>query len=323
MDMIRQFQKVERLIREANRAGRRITTHELAEECEVSSRTMVRYLNELRDEHHAPIRFDQSVKTWRMDAHWTFRPMQLTEVELLQLALAAQLTRDYEGTPLAASLDSLFQKLGELSDDPVTITTDLTEDCVSFFHQPSATFNEDHWELLLTAIRQGRRVRMSYRAGGYATGKEYTLDPLHLSCREKDWYLVAQREDRDEPYLYLLSRIQKLKILPTASAPRAFDPQAYFRGSTGRWVPVGAKPVTVTLHFAPAAVEQLTNRTWHKDQKLKRNPDGSCTLRRPFGSLLEARSWVLQWGSTCEVKSPKSLREDVAQELRQMSALYG
>lgn len=321
--MIRQFQKVERLIREATRAGRRITTPMLAVECGVAERTMARYLRELREEYSAPIHNDTVAKSWRIDPHWTFRPVPLTEVELLQLALAAQLSRDYEGTPLAAGLESLFRKLSDLVDEPVDISTDLAADCVSFFHQPAATFKEEHWAQLLTAIRTGRRVRMTYRAGGYATGKEYTLDPLHLSCREKDWYLVAQRDDKDEPFLYLLTRIQKLKVLDTAAAPHAFDPAKFFRGSTGRWVPIGSKPVQATLRFAPAAVERVTDRVWAKGQKLDRHPDGSLTLRRRFGSLLEAKTWVLQWGANCEVEAPKPLREDVAQELRQMNALYG
>ena len=67
----------------------------------------------------------------------------------------------------------------------------------------------------------------------------------------------------------------------------------------------------------------IRERRWHPSQTIEEKPDGSLVLHLKTGGLVEVRNWVLQFGDDAEVLQPISLREDITEEIRRISARYG
>jgi predicted DNA-binding transcriptional regulator YafY len=88
------------VIDQALRANRWPTTERLAEELEVTDRTVRRDIAYLRNQLRAPIKFDQ-VRNGYHYAEPSYRLpfLQLTQGELIALYLAERLLRQLEGTP--------------------------------------------------------------------------------------------------------------------------------------------------------------------------------------------------------------------------------
>ena len=316
------YRDIEKILSKARRSGQRVTAEQLAKETGVSVRTIYRDMDALRDDFGAPIDYDESKKTYLLRQEWTFQELKLSEAELLQLAVASQMAREYRGTPIARNLKSLFRKLDESLNGTVSFSGGFDPQHISFYSMPPRALRDGVWEGVVKAVRQGKRIRFRYQGFGYEKAVEIQADPLHVACREGDWYMVAKRQDKPHPFIYAMSRIHKVALLPVNAEMLMFDPEAFFRGSTGRFVPMDGKSVVAKIRFEKDVAEFITEREWHPDQQVKPHKDGRVTLTRPFGDLLEARRWALTWGSAAKVMSPKELAEDVAAEARKVAKVY-
>ena len=81
-------------------------------------------------------------------------------------------------------------------------------------------------------------------------------------------------------------------------------------------------PVEVELRFHPDVARRVKETTWHESQRTEDQADGSVRVRLVVAQPTELKHWVLGWGASCEVVSPASFREEVAQEAATMAALY-
>ena len=80
------LQRILELIREGTRAGSLPNCGHFIRELEVSRRTLMRDLDFLRDDHHAPIAYDDSRKGFQLtDPTFNLPPVQLTRREVFSL----------------------------------------------------------------------------------------------------------------------------------------------------------------------------------------------------------------------------------------------
>lgn len=324
--MLHRLREIERRLR---RADGPITAQSLAAQLGVTRRTIMRDLDALRDDHSAPIRWDPSRRSYVLeDSGWTLRPVALTEIELLALALGAQLAGEYHGTPIGPALSRVFEKLRGVLDEPVDLDPGALTEQVSFFGGAARPVSEETWVAVASGLRQQRRMRIAYRAPGYERAAEATIEPVHLACRLGDWYLIAWRLDGSKPgeRVYALSRVQRAEVLPQPAEPRAFDRQRDAAERFGRFIPgaggSAAKPLRVRVRIAAPLAEYALERVWHREQSAARHRDGSATLTLPIPGFDEALAWVLRWGGAAEVIGPPKLRERVAAETREMARRY-
>ena len=77
------LQRILEMVREGTRAGSLPNCGHFIRELEVSRRTLMRDLDFLRDDHHAPIAYDDSRKGFRLtDATFKLAPVELTQREV-------------------------------------------------------------------------------------------------------------------------------------------------------------------------------------------------------------------------------------------------
>ena len=106
--------QIERLndINDRLRRGQGFTARGLARELGVSAKTIYRDIEFLRLRQGAPIEYVAEAGTYVLeDRSWQLEQLNLTEGELLELAIAQRVAAQYEGTPLGDTLHGLFEKI--------------------------------------------------------------------------------------------------------------------------------------------------------------------------------------------------------------------
>src|SRR5512140_786526 len=86
------LQRILELIREGTRNGSLPNCRDFKRELEVSRRTLMRDLDFLRDDHGAPIAYDDSRKGFRLaDPSFRLAPVELTQREVFSFSVARKL----------------------------------------------------------------------------------------------------------------------------------------------------------------------------------------------------------------------------------------
>lgn len=75
-------------------------------------------------------------------------------------------------------------------------------------------------------------------------------------------------------------------------------------------------PFTVRLLFEPKLAVYITERQWHPSQEFRTRPDGRVEMRLETTGRKELVRWVLSWMPDVKVLAPKSLRDRIAEKLR-------
>jgi len=298
------------------REGRRITASTLAADLEVSVRTIQRDLDALRDDCGAPIDYDKSSRTLLLsEPDWQLQPLRLTESELFHLVIAGGMAGQFRGTPIAQGLERLFRKLAAALEEPIDLDIGQLGGRFSFHGAPARPFHPKLWKSVVRALRQNRRLRIQYRAAGYRLPAEFIVEPLHLSCRRGDWYLLAGRPSKEGSRVYALSRIQSARVLRQTSKAPASGSKVHAQKTFARFVAgKGLMPIKVRIRFNKQSAEWVREREWHPEQSITEHRGGGLTLSMPIDGTKEAVSWTLSWGSNARVLAPKWLKEHVLKE---------
>jgi predicted DNA-binding transcriptional regulator YafY len=102
------------MVREGTRAGSLPNCGHFIHELEVSRRTLMRDLDFLRDDHNAPIAYDDPCRGFRLtDPTFSLPPVQLTRREVFSFSIARKLLERFEGTPLELDMRSVLAKIAD------------------------------------------------------------------------------------------------------------------------------------------------------------------------------------------------------------------
>jgi proteasome accessory factor B len=104
--------------------------------------------------------------------------------------------------------------------------------------------------------------------------------------------------------------------------PPRFSLEKYL-GNAWRLIRDRNQSVHVLIRFQPLVAQNVAEVVWHKTQELHWNDDGTLDFRAHVEGIQEISWWVLGYGDQAEVLAPKSLRDLVAERVRNMGTLYG
>ncbi len=117
------------IIDEKLRTGSWPNASSLARELEVTSRTIHRDIEYLRDQRSAPIAFDPKKNGYHYTEHSYRLPyLSVSEGECVALFLAERLLQQYRGTPFAGDIARLFHKVVNLLTESITINMEHLND---------------------------------------------------------------------------------------------------------------------------------------------------------------------------------------------------
>ncbi|MDD7938715.1 WYL domain-containing protein [Actinomycetospora lutea] len=316
----------------------RLTARELADELEVSIRTIYRDMDAL-SASGVPVYADRGpdggyslLEGYR--THLT--GMTADEADALALSGMPEAAAELGlGRVLAAAQLKVQAALpGELSDRAGRIAERFHLDAPGWFreadHVPTLTGVAD-------AVWNQRMLRVRYRrwaTGGREPEVDRELAPLGLVLKAGTWYLVAVPSSESdaatdaEPRTYRVARILELETLDVRfDRPEGFDLWKYWHQRTQELTDA-LYQAEATVRFSPRALElapvllrphtarALAEGSWPTDE------DGWVRAVIPIESIAHARSELLALGAEVEVLGPPALREQMAETARTLASLY-
>ncbi len=283
----------------------------LAAELEVSSKSIHRDLEFMRDRLNLPVEYDYFHKgfhyTQRVNA---FPTLQISEGELVALVVAEKALQQYRGTsfekPLLSAISKMQQSL------PETISVDIAdlERTISFRTRAEPMLNLGTFDTLAKATAGRKQLEVIYRKPGQKEGEKRVIDPYHLANINGEWFLFAYDHLRKDLRTFVPSRMLQIRQTGrTSTRLQKFSLEERLRGSFG--VYSGKHEHHVVLRFGPEAADYIREKRWHDSQRLRELRNGGVELSMKLSSLEEVERWVLSWGGKAVVIAPPELRQSV------------
>ena len=314
----RRLQTIHHQIKE----GRHPNASSLAKELKVSTKTVQRDLDYLRDELEAPIEFDRPENGYRYSrADYVLPFLPVDGKDLFSIGVAAQVMELFGGTPLGRDLESCYERLAELMPPAVRLRPEIVRDKITVRSlAPQRFVREETWQAVSESMQRGVCLSIRYRHPGEPPGEPRVLRPYAIVLSGRDWLAVA--EDAGQIKTFYLSRMEEAR--PTAeryAIPKDFDVARFYRNTFGLYVG-GEKPFRFRVRFSRDVADEIREQRWHPQQKVEELPGGEVVLELPAVSIREARELVLKYGGNARVLSPPELVEDVRAQAEALSRAY-
>lgn len=320
------MERMSKILRLAERKGG-ATMRELEAELEVSNSTIKRDIDVLRDRAGCPIEFDKSLQRYvvRTDRIPGGGPFELPGLwfnasEVHALLAMLHLLRGVQPGLLESQLAPLKTRLRSLLGDSAHSAASL-ERRVKVIHFASRRMEVKHFELLVSALVERKRLRIRYfnRDKGEVTNRD--LSPQQLVHYRENWFLDAWCHLRNEIRSFSAEAIEQVFIIDAPAedvAPEALA--AHFESGYGIYA--GQAKLRARLKFSPVQSRYVSLETWHPKQTSSWTDDGSYVLEVPYSQDAELVRDLLRYGADVEVLEPPELRQHVAEALRAAASKY-
>lgn len=303
----------------------RLTAQYLADELEVSARTIYRDIDAL-SMAGVPVYTERGpgggcalLDSYRT----TLTGLTRNEVRaLFMLSIPAPLAELGLDQELKAALLKLSAAL------PTTRRLD-EERTRQRFHLDSADWSETreavpHLQTIHQAVWHERKLHITYRLP-WSAQANWLIEPYGLVAKASTWYLVCARDGHLR--VYRLSRVLDARLSEeTFERDADFDLVAFWQAWCTE-IEENRPSCPVAVRIAPKFIPYLPQYFGQPIQEAIAQagpPDGEgwITLTLPFESLEDARDRILSFGRAVEVLGPPAVRNSVQDYAAQIVALY-
>lgn len=139
------------------------------------------------------------------------------------------------------------------------------------------------WQVIL-AMRENRRIMMTYRRYGAAQANSFSASPYCIKLFRRRWYVLVkldrphhQSSKKVDDYfaIYSLDRIENIELLDTKfEVAPDFKAAAFFDECFGVVVGDGSKPIRIIVRAYGMEQHYLRDLPLHPSQKVLRVNDG-------------------------------------------------
>lgn len=305
------------------KAGDYPNCRQIADALEVSSKTIQRDIDFMRDRLALPIEYDPlRVGFYYREAVTSFPSIEVSEGEIAALFVAQKALAQYRGTPFERPLRSAFRKIADSLKERVSFSWSDMEDAISFHSAGASVADLELFETVSQAVLRSMEVELQYRKLNSNAYEPRRVRPFHIACLENQWYLFAEDLERKQLRTFALPRMRN--VLATNKRfrrPADFSIAKVLSGSFG--VFAGGKKYRIRLKFDAFAARLVGERSWHESQRIRQGDDGAMVLQLELGGLEEIERWVLSWGSHVQVLEPPALITRVREEASRVVRVYG
>ena len=310
-------------IDEEIRSGKFPNATSLSKKIEVSSRTIQRDIEYMRDMYNAPIEFDGYKNGYYYtEENFYIKSVPLSEGELFSVALFDQLLEQYRNTPLENDLRSVFKKIEMSLPNKITLDSSFLQNQTTFIPDQMGTINPENFSKIFSALKNRHVLDFEYRPLQKTTWMTRRINPLHAVCQKGNWYVMGFCHDKKDIRVFNFSRMQNVtESKEEFDIPEDFNPDKYFDKEIGIWLSA-TKKYTVELLISAEIGTFALERSWNSNQKIEQREDGSVWVSFETTQLPEVKRWVLGQGKTVKVLGPDELIEQVKEEVAAVLGMY-
>lgn len=269
--------------------GHQLSVKELAEEFQVSTRTIERDFDRLNA--YLPLLQDQRSKRYYLDSSY------LGRFKLQDIQNFAQLSGISDLYP---SLDISF--LRELMDHRANLVFSAKG-----YHYEDTTQYAEHFKVLTQAIQQKKSVAFAYK------GSLREVLPYRLIHHHGNWYLAAV--DQDTLRVYRLSRIEQVDHTHIA---QDFEHQSeilqQLEDEEGIWFGHDKQEIRLSVD-AEVALYFKQRRLFPEQQILQEKPCGELLISCQIRHEMQLYPLVRYWIPHLKIVEPAHLQENLVKGL--------
>jgi predicted DNA-binding transcriptional regulator YafY len=172
-----------------------------------------------------------------------------------------------------------------------------------------------HLPALTRAVLDQRRVAMTYES--WSATRDWTVEPLGLILKAGTWYLAAASGERI--LSFRVSNILSQQILEEPfDRPAGFDLPAWWKSSLERFE-ASLRPLTAKLRLTPEGKRRLAEQGAYAAHAVRAAEGDIVTL--PIENIDQAAHLVLSLGLEAQVIEPSALRVHLRTLALQIAAL--
>jgi proteasome accessory factor B len=307
------------------KSGRYPNCRILAEELEVSAKTVQRDIDFMRYRLGLPIEYDQlHFGFYYTEPVVNFPTIEISQGELVALYIGQKALAQYKGTSFEKPLSTALQKISNSLPERISLSWSELDKAISFRSVGPATVAVEIFEHISEALLKNREVEFDYKKLRSKTAERRRVQPYHLGLVDNLWYLFGFDMHRDQLRTFALPRIQRVRLTQVKfHRPTGFSVAHQLAFSFGVYSRNGnIKCETVRIRFDSFAAQLVQEREWHPTQKIKRLREGEIELSLKLANFEEIERWILSWGAHARVLAPRELQKRVAKTVSQLAKSY-
>jgi predicted DNA-binding transcriptional regulator YafY len=249
-------------------------------------------------------------------------PMQFTDSEAVMLFLASRLLAQ-NSNAYNPVIISAFEKLNAAFRNPVSLQIAKSQEWLS--KQPQAAGQVNIMNELATAWIKGHRIKMRYQKLGNKTGEEREVDIYFIqpALLEHANYLIGYCHKMKRISVFKIDRIKSVAQIygQDYAIPGDFNINQFLGYAWG--ISAYGELQYVAIKFKGELATVAAETRWHPSQVNEPQKDGSVIVRFKLQVSRPFIGFIMSWGPWVEAISPKSLRNEVAEEARAVCKVYG
>jgi predicted DNA-binding transcriptional regulator YafY len=317
MSRMERLWEIERLLR----VRRAVPLATMVEETGVSRATIVRDLTYLKDRLQAPIRWDRTLRGYRLEGPSSMPAIYFSGAEIHALLVLRELVARIQPSVLREELEPLKKLLQKLAGDARAGDDEMTRR-IRMVQIASRPVSAEHFQIVCTALLERVRLELTYYSRTRDAGSHRIISPQRLVHYRDNWYMDAWCHSREALRSFALDAIQEAAIRPERALEIA-DEQLDRELGTGYGIFAGGEVRTAILRFSPKMARWVSREKWHSHQRGRFEADGSFTMELPYSGEQELVMDIMRFGPEVEVLGPEELRRSVSANLRKTLSLYG
>jgi predicted DNA-binding transcriptional regulator YafY len=320
MERLERFYKIDQLLKER----KTISFAALMESLGVSTATLKRDLEYMRERFNAPIEYDREANGYRFGAprpgpRYELPGLWFSADEAYALLSMHTLLAELQPGLLEPHLAPLRERLRAiLGGEPAW--KDI-EKRIRVFQPERRTAPAEHFGVVAAAVLKRLRlwIRHYNRKDDRETERE--VSPQRLVHYRDNWYVDAYCHLREDLRSFAVDALRAAELREArAKEVPATELDAHL--GSGYGIFAGSQVEWASLRFAPQAARWVAAQRWHPDQRSRYEADGSYLLEVPYAHPRELVMEILKFGPDVEVLAPERLRGAVAGQLAQAAARY-
>lgn len=295
--------------------GKAPSAKTLAEELELSERTIYRYLYTINA--IVPIVYDRELGGYRLENKKSLRIIPLEKEELALLA-AIQEMLSKSSSVLKETFKGLLEKLYACTKE----RAEERESPIRFLLPHSVPISREKFTKIMEAVNNQKQLLIEYHSINSNETTERIIDPYGLIFHDGIWFIYAYCHLREDFRTFAIDRIKDLRSLNISfRKPEGFSLEEALRDSWHIWDDEKTEEVRVV--FSPEISEIIKRKPgWHLSEKRKELPDGSLELTFRLSGLEEIKWWLYSWIPLVKVIEPERLKEEMKRDLEKSLEIF-
>lgn len=284
-----------------------VTSKELAERFEVSTRTIYRDIDILSSSG-IPIYSSRGSKGGiSLLENYSLNKTLLSDKESESILFALQ-TLQVTKYP---DIDILLEKLEGLFKKP---STDWIK--IDFSPWESNPNKCDKFSYIKQAVLECRIIEFDYISADNIKSHRY-FEPIQLIFKSHSWYILGWDKERKAYRTFRISRIKNVIIL---NKTFKYDKKCISKKNKQIDFNSPKEYINIELKFTKEALYRLYDE--YDDEFIKKNIDGTYTIELKMPENEWVYDYIMSFGNFVEVISPKHIRKIVIDKIKKMFEQY-